>query len=594
MDAALISDILWYSTIGLTVVLLILYPLLGSKRQALYCWLVVVLGLFWVRGTVGILDLIGFELEGEPIKERVYILLVFTAVIIAGISFSTRKLDSYNSKRCDYPDLTRKNIWKMTQRFNGKIYIVAVIAIASFLTLYSIQIRGITEMGILSAFGIVYLVAMTKWLIPALQIVFGGDIKVNERGCLLKIGDRFLDIATKACFWILTRVSPKATFWIASFFALIIVFGALAIVAHDYKAHKIDEKMPLIKTGTNPIDYLRGTIVDRARLFLNDSERYGFGKLSVLVRPETGDVYNPEFIEKAYLLQKKAKEIEGIRTCKSVLDTVILISKKQYGLNYPETEQQVFDILSMIEWDLGSELFSQLIYSGGVNIVLSLTADNSDLMEKQSADMIELAERYGFIVQPFGRLHYYHQTDKYIQRGQPLNMMTSFWVVVIACCFWIGYRKLDFISSGSYELNSFMAGFAMVVPFVFASSCIVYLMVICDIPLDQSMACFTPLAINAAIDFNLHFMDDFNEALMSGEGYLSAMKTALVKKGKINIVDIVVNATCFAFLIFSNFSPISLLGWLLVIMMFACGFGALVIMPAILYICVRPVKKSII
>lgn len=137
-------------------------------------------------------------------------------------------------------------------------------------------------------------------------------------------------------------------------------------------------------------------------------------------------------------------------------------------------------------------------------------------------------------------------------------------------------------------MSNWRTGIAMALPFAFACSCMVYIMAIFKIPLDQATACIMALAVNAAIDFNLHFVDDFNEALSDGYDYRGALEYALCVKGGINIIDIVVNALCFSMLMFSSFTPISRLGMLLAIMMFACGFGALVIMPAILFYCIKP------
>jgi predicted RND superfamily exporter protein len=158
---------------------------------------------------------------------------------------------------------------------------------------------------------------------------------------------------------------------------------------------------------------------------------------------------------------------------------------------------------------------------------------------------------------------------------------------------WISIRSRKMNNAErKFAMISWRTGIAMAVPFAFACSCMVYLMAICGIPLDQATACIMALAVNAAIDFNLHFVDDFNEALSKGCGYRGALRYALCEKGKINIVDIAVNALCFSMLIFSNFIPIARLGWLLAVMMFACGFGALVIMPAILYRCIKPARLS--
>ncbi|MFW5884954.1 MAG: efflux RND transporter permease subunit [Patescibacteria group bacterium] len=589
MDAALISDILKYSTIGLILVVLILYPLLGSWRQAFYCWLMIILGLFWTRGTVGWLEMAGFELYGEAVKERVYILLTFTAVIIQGISFGSRKFDAFNYFKSD----SARNRWKKTSWFDGKIYIVAIIAILNFAGLYQIQIRGILEMGFLASVGIVYLVFMTKWMLPALQTLFGGEVKERKSNAALRAGELFLQKITRGCFIILTRFSPGKTFAGFSVFALVTVGGVLGIVWHDYQAHKSGET-PIIKIGTNPIDYLPGTIVDRARQFLNQEDRAGFGVLKFLVQPKD-DVHDPEFVKKVHSLQEEALAIEGVRTSQSIIDTVGVISGRQYNLDFPENSRQTMDIFTTIDWDLGEKISSQLWYENGVTLALSVPANDSNQLAGQSEELFSLARNNypNLEVIPFGRLHTYHRTDKYIREKSPANVVTSFWIVAVCAAIWISIRThgMSFRKRRSV-MSNWKTGIAMAVPFAFACSCMVYLMAIFKIPLDQATACIMALAVNAAIDFNLHFVDDFNEALSDGHDYSDALEHALCVKGGINIIDIVVNALCFSMLMFSSFTPISRLGMLLAIMMFACGFGALVIMPSILYYCIKPFNST--
>ncbi len=83
MDAALISDILTLSTVGLCIVAVAFFFSLISFRQALISTSVVVLSFIWIRGSLGLLQLAGINL-----CERVYILLVYTALIVSGLSFS--------------------------------------------------------------------------------------------------------------------------------------------------------------------------------------------------------------------------------------------------------------------------------------------------------------------------------------------------------------------------------------------------------------------------------------------------------------------------------------------------------------------------
>jgi predicted RND superfamily exporter protein len=107
------------------------------------------------------------------------------------------------------------------------------------------------------------------------------------------------------------------------------------------------------------------------------------------------------------------------------------------------------------------------------------------------------------------------------------------------------------------------------------------------IPLDQATACTTALAINASVDFGIYLVADYQTALRNGHDLDGALYYALADRGRIITVDIVLNAICFAPLMLSSFLPVARLGWLVIVMLIACGVGALLIMPALLPWCVR-------
>ena len=124
-------------------------------------------------------------------------------------------------------------------------------------------------------------------------------------------------------------------------------------------------------------------------------------------------------------------------------------------------------------------------------------------------------------------------------------------------------------------------------PFVFGSSVMALFMMACGIYLDQAMACFFPLAVCAAIDFNLHTVNYFNERITSGCNIADAIRQTLEHKGPVVLMDVFANGLCFSLLIASGFYPIKMLGIVLVIMMFFTGYASLVNSMAMLPWCVK-------
>jgi len=125
-----------------------------------------------------------------------------------------------------------------------------------------------------------------------------------------------------------------------------------------------------------------------------------------------------------------------------------------------------------------------------------------------------------------------------------------------------------------------------------ASAFIALVMVALRVPLDQATACITALAVNAAIDFSLYMVADYQTALLSGGSLRQSLHYALPVKGKIIVIDILLNCICFAPLMASRFIPVARMGWIMIVMLLACGFGSLLLLPALLPACTRPTAES--
>ena len=600
MDAALTSDMLKLTTIGLMIAGIVLYFSLRSKRQALIAMLVIVICLLWTRGSIGLLQQLGFQ-----VYERVYALLVYTAVIISGISFVERKLECYNEARLEFPEHIPRESWDKTRTIvDGVICITAANALANFGTLYQIGIRGILEVGIFSAFGIGYLLILVLWFLPALHALTGGEATVGQSyraNRIADVWDRFLKGVTAVCYKLLDPDGRKEFPYhkkalLALSITAVSTIAAFLMVVSDY-APFVKKDFQFLHVRTRPLDYLPDTIVYRANEILNREGSYGFDRISVLVLPrDRADIYDHGFIARIDDLKGRIGEIGNVREVTSVMDIVSVISRESYGTTLPRAESEIHDALQMIEWDLGPAIKDQLWFDKGLILFASFSADDSNKTGDIVGSIIRVAndEFPDLDVLPFGKFLTYPQNDRYIREGKPWNAVSSIWIVVVICALWIMWRHRS-LPRGSYpslRLRPWLTGIAISIPFVFGSSVIVLVMILLRIPLDQATACITALAINAAIDFSLYMVADYQTALLSGKDLRQSLQYALPVRGKIIVIDILLNSLCFAPLMTSRFIPVERIGWVMIVMLIACGFGSLVLLPALLPWCVKgPVSR---
>lgn len=615
MHYALISDVLFYSTLGLLIATLAAVFSLGSWRQAVQVSAVILMSFVLVRAAIPVMDWMGLRFQGLPVHERVYFLLVLSALIVSGISFNVRAFEAYNDAWRERPDTPPAELWRQVGTgLRSKFNVVALIAFLNFATLPQIGIRGIMEVGVLSALGIALQRLLAGNVLPALHLCVGGvpdelgrhhcghsgqGGRLGRPGRLGTLHGRYLlaiDWLPQAAWRRIAALRPRQSLLVSLGLSGLALGCALGIVLHDV-SHPAS---PWIKVQERPIDYLPHTIIDRARAMLNRPGGAGFGRLSYLVlprhvQPGQAPVEDPVFLARAFEFQQRVAALPGAMPVRSVLDKLGQLAERSPDVHaaLPANRAQAHELLQMIRWDLDDDKLAGYFWSEqGLVLYAAHAADNSrDLRDFADATMALAEKDFADLqVLPFGRLHTYHQTDQYISQGKPLNVLTSFPLVLGVCLIWLGWRQAGQRKSlppGARTLAPLRSALAISLPFVFAYSVVVVLMALCQIPLDQASACATALGINAAIDFDIYVVDDFAHRLGLGETPDEALHYALHERGRVTLIDAQLNAVCFSFLLLSPFLPIQRLGLMMIVLLIACAFGALFLMTGVLRSCVE-------
>ncbi len=571
LDQGLNVDTFKLITIGVLLAMPLFIWSLGSFREALIGVTgVVLLGLLWTRGSIGLMDALGFE-----IRERVYTLLAYTNCIVQGVSFVLHKFESFHES---YEGDDLQSHWARSRTNDHLIGATALIAIFGFATLYTFEVLSIRELGVLSAFAVAYQLVLILLLVPALHsVVSQGKAYRPPRS-----GSRGAEIFASILDWIAERLtalvtwgSPGPTAWCAAIVTIGVVTLAGLLVWPG--------GMLVVKTA--PFEFIRGTLVARTGDFLNEPGRSGRDLLQFLAEPAEGsDIYDPAFLAAVHRYQERLRADTAIREVASIVNQVERVSEESFGHTLPETRQEARAAFSLVESDLDTAVARQLFYPGGVRLTTYFhsldsrhTAGVLDAMLAMAgADFPELK------ISTFGKSAKYPQLDDYVAVGKPVNMLMSEWVVVFFC--WVGVainnrRK----TAGRPYLRSFSGGVVMSVPFFFASGLMTLLMIFTGIPLDIATAAITPLAINASIDFSIYYADAYQHGLAESGEHAAAVRYAMHHKGRVVLEDMLLNAVCFLPLMTSRFVPIQETGWMMAVMLVACAFGTLVLMPMLFY-----------
>lgn len=163
IDQGLNVDMLTLVFLGVVLTLPVFWVALGSLRAALLCVGVMVAGGFvWTRGAMGFLGL----------RERVFSLLAYANVIVQGTSFALHKLTALRESR----EQDSAVGWQQAGSVDGLIATTAGIAVFGFATLWSFGLKPIRELGVASALGVVWLLVLAVFFLPALHVLGGGRL----------------------------------------------------------------------------------------------------------------------------------------------------------------------------------------------------------------------------------------------------------------------------------------------------------------------------------------------------------------------------------------------------------------------------------
>lgn len=574
IDQGMNVDVYVLVAIGIAITFpLFAYAFRATPPAIIAILTVVLAGILWTRGSIGLLDWLGF-----PIKERVYCLIAYTNCIVQGVSFTLHKYECFyealhaaagNGKG----EISRAEIWRNARSIDGLIVFAASIAILGFATLYSFDVRAIRECGLLSAIGVLTLLFNSTVLLPAV------DSWLMRKQSATTHEPR-IERALSGLSSLVARVSPRTS--LSCIAAVTTIACALVVLTNA------------VPIWSRHVDFAGPTHIRETADYLNAPGRSGFEVVELLVESGAGNATrDPEFLARATAFEERVRSLDDTREIASILAAVRQISHELLGKPLPQTQPEAAAIFNTLDAGLERALAANLYFRGGVRMSLYTAIERSDLMSEYIEKVLHLArdEFPELSISTYGANALYPQWDTYIRYGKPLNVLSSQWVVVMMFMLRILVVNRRFRLSGTPTINPLIGGLVAATPFVFSSSILVFLLAGTQTPLDAATASVTALAINAAIDFSIYIVDAIQKNLRSMESPLQAATEAVRQKGRVVLADMLLNGLCMTPLLISSFPSLRQVGMIMPVMVLSCAFGALVLLPSIMSIAVRGARR---
>ena len=553
----------------LGIVILTFYLNFRSLRGVLLPTLTVSLALIWTMGLMGHLG----------IKLSILLNILPPLLIAIGSSYS---IHLFNQYMLELKHFTAENMKKALiasmNHVSGTVFLAAFTTCISFLTLTNSQISSMKHFGILAAIGAFFGMLISFLLIPGVLIL----LKPIDPEKIKKKKEK--NIITNFIIHKLSHLSTNHAKLIFAFSIVLFIPGIAGIMK--------------IRSESTPMFYFKeGTKIRDADERLSELFNGAFPVNLVFDTGKKNGVKDPEVLKFIDGIQKWSeesvqKENYNILSTSSFGDFIKRMNmavnddKKEYFV-IPDSEQTIVDYLDIFSGeDVNSdgrpdalEQFVDADYRR-VNLIITTGSTRERLfstrVNNQLVNHVRNHLENPATVRPDHLKYFFAGSSMsfsfladYIFESQALSVLLS--LVIIFLLIYFLFRRIK-------------ASFIALVPICFGISQVYGLMGFFGIPLDIPKTILSSIAIGIGIDDTIHFMRNVSYFQTKGMNLKDAIYHAQNEAGLAIIYTSLALIAGFSVLLISNFKPVFDLGFLISTVMFATTLGALLFLPAYIYL----------
>ncbi|MBN1757544.1 MAG: RND family transporter [Chitinispirillaceae bacterium] len=533
--------------LGILIMLLFLYGCFRRIRGVLMPFIVTVMSIIV---SIGIISLIGWKFQ------MVTVILPIFLIAVAN-NYGIHMITKYQEDNVPSNNFSKKELAKrMFQSLGKPVLLTGLTTMAGMLCLIGHIMVPAKELGILSAIGILFALLASLFFIPAFMSFLPRSkpvlSQIEENHKKKPVVERLL--------WLFGEVisrHPKKVLSGLLLFALVSSIGIFRVVVDTNPNSYYPPDHPTVKVNN---------IID---------EHLG-GSQNVAIVYE-GDIKDPKIMNKIDKTEHALAEMEEIGTTISIARVLRMMSRTLNDLTsshydkIPETRDGIAQYFELYAMSGDPDDFNKLvdfpqehaIVTARINktstAVLSGVIPRIKKMVQGDPDVL-LVGGFGVVLSDLAEA---------VVKGQLLSLILA--IVICAVLIMLLFR-------------SFNAGIISAIPLLFSIVILFGLMGVFGIELNIVTALLSSIMIGVGIDYTIHFLWRYREERRSRLDAVAAVKKTLATTGRgitFNAFSVMIG---FIALFFSAFLPVRFFGFLVVVSIFACLIGALVLVPALVLI----------
>jgi predicted RND superfamily exporter protein len=534
------ADLKLLFPIALLVIALVLFLSFHSWRGVIFPLLVCIIAIDWVIGTMG---LFGFEMS--MVSNNIPIVL-----LAVGSAYAIHVLHWIGHVKAENQ---RKAIAVAIASVAIPVILAALTTMAGFLSfIFGSYLKMIRDFGLFTALGTFFSLFLSLIFVPALLSVFSSNKKsavVTHEPVIQKslLHTYFLSPLQKFLY-----SYPKQIIWAWLILAVVAIFG-----------------ITLIQRNVDVRNYFKK---DNPTRIAEDIMTRKFGGTKPVFVLFTGDILSPELLNTMARMEEYMKKSPDIAGTQSVAGLIADINGA-FGdsRKIPDEKEMVEQLWFLLDGNenvqklVNPELTEAIIISKFVSSENKLKKEFAEYMQKFIAEN----ENEAFTIQVTGMPFIESSLDQSLINSQ----IGSLIIAVIFVIFIVGLI-----------LRSLLSGIYAAVPIIASIAVLFGFMGYSGIPLNIATVLVASIAVGIGIDYSIHVITHFNNALKKGEDIHQALDETIGISGKAIIINVFSVSAGFLVLLFSEMVPLEYFGMLISLSMFSSGLGALTLLPAILIV----------
>ncbi len=532
------TDLALLFPIALLVIAVVLLLSIRSWPGVVMPLMVCIIAIDWV---IGIMGLAGFEMTMVSNNIPIVLLAVGSAYTIHVIN-RIDQVKLINRKKAVATALTNVAI---------PVILAALTTIAGFLSfLFGSYLRMIRDFGLFTALGTLFALLLSLFFVPALISFF--PAKRSEKSPVHK-SDTKTKMLSRYFLSPLQKTIIKYPAQIIFTWIPITVLGIGGLL--------------LIERNVDIRNYFKK---DNPARIADDIMNKKFGGTKPIFVLFKGDVQSPEVLKTMLRMEEYMKRHPGVVTTQSVADLVSSINGAfGDGTGIPDEKETIEQLWFLLD---GNENMKKLVTDDlDEAIIISKFVNSDNEAKKEFAAYMKK-----FIAENST------ETCSIQVTGMPYIDVTMDRSLIYSQFGSLAIAVLFVIFIVALLLRSTLSGIYAAIPIVSAILILFGFMGYSGIPLNIGTVLVASVAVGIGIDYSIHVISHFKDALSKGEGVVAALHETINISGKAIIINVFSVAAGFLVLLFSEMVPLEYFGLLIALSMFASGLGALTLLPAIL------------